>query len=169
MPCIIFIMILNLTLSFMFMIPNHPIYMMIIILLQTIMICLLCGMMINIWWFSYMTFMVMVGGLLILFMYMTNTASNEKFKSKKIKNFIIKMMLLMLFMSMMMKDKLYAYLTTSNWMNLINNTEMEILIMKYYNYPSNTLLFMMMIYLLMTLIMTVKMTDISKGALRQKF
>nr|ALO76433.1 NADH deshydrogenase subunit 6 [Laccoptera ruginosa] len=159
---------INLTLSFMFFMFKHPISLMMIILLQTFSTCMLCGMMINLWWFSYMLFMVMIGGILVLFMYMTNVASNEKFESKKIKNLLMKMTLCTAIILYLLKDNFYFYTQTHNWINLNKNC-MEIIIMKYYNYPSNMIMFLMMIFLLLTMIMTVKVTDTKSGALRQKF
>nr|ATL63087.1 NADH dehydrogenase subunit 6 [Cassida circumdata] len=159
------LLMMNLSLSLMFLMPNHPVMMMMIIIIQAMLICLMCGLLTNMWWFSYLTFMVMVGGMLILFMYMTNTASNEKFKTSKIKKMLIKILISLLMLTLMFKD-INEY--TSNWLN-INNKEMSLVIMKYYNYPSNSILFMVMIFLLVTLIMTVKVTEIYKGALRQKF
>nr|QUB07017.1 NADH dehydrogenase subunit 6 [Cassidinae sp. N35] len=168
MPCMLTLLIMNLTLSIMFMMFKHPVSLMMIILLQTILICLMCGLMANLWWFSYMLFMVMIGGLLILFMYMTNVASNEKFKSSKIKNTLFKIIIMSTMIFYLLKDNFYSYIQTSKWSNF-NNLSTEMIIMKYYSYPSNMILFTIMIFLLMTMIMTVKVTEMKKGALRQKF
>nr|APX40431.1 NADH dehydrogenase subunit 6 [Cassida viridis] len=154
-------------LSIMFMIFYHPISMMMIILLQTIFVCCLCGTMTNLWWFSYMLFMVMAGGLLVLFMYMTNVASNEKFKNLKM-NYIMILLTIMSMFLMINKDNFFNSIKISNWFN-INESSVKIIIMKYYNYPSNMILFLMMVYLLITMIMSVKITDLSKGALRKKY
>nr|APX39714.1 NADH dehydrogenase subunit 6 [Cassida rubiginosa] len=159
-------LMLSMLMSIMFMIFKHPVSMMTMILVQTILICCLCGMMTNTWWFSYMLFMVMIGGLLVLFMYMTNVASNEKFKNMKTKHIIL-MMFMMIFIMFNMENFNF-YIKVSDWLNM-NEYSLNIIIMKYYNYPSNMILFLMMIYLLITMIMTVKITDLTKGALRQKY
>nr|APX39458.1 NADH dehydrogenase subunit 6 [Cassida denticollis] len=159
-------MMMSMMMSIMFMIFKHPVSMMMMILAQTILVCCLCGLMTNIWWFSYMLFMVMIGGLLVLFMYMTNVASNEKFKNMKIKYMIVPT-LVMIF-ALLKTENFSNFIKISDWMNL-NDESFNIIIMKYYNYPSNMILFIMMIYLLMTMIMTVKITDMTKGALRQKY
>nr|APX39241.1 NADH dehydrogenase subunit 6 [Hypocassida subferruginea] len=160
-----FLMTMSMIVSVSFMIMKHPVSMMILILTQTIMVCCLCGMMSNLWWFSYMLFMVMIGGLLVLFMYMTNVASNEKFKTKKMMIFLTPAIVMI--MMIMNKETFLNHSQISNWTNIIELSTKTIL-MKYYNYPSNMILFLMMIFLLVTMIMTVKVTDLSKGALRQK-
>nr|YP_010285485.1 NADH dehydrogenase subunit 6 [Basiprionota bisignata]UKS07054.1 NADH dehydrogenase subunit 6 [Basiprionota bisignata] len=161
------IMTVSMMLSIIFMFMKHPISMMITILLQTLAMAILCGLMSNLFWFSYIIFLVMIGGMLIIFLYMTNVASNEKFNMYKpiMVSLMICSMLLMM-MSMLM-DKFYSYYLTF-LSNNMNNKMMEIIIMKYYNAPFNYMLLLMMTYLLITMIMTVKISNIKEGALRQK-
>nr|AYP72682.1 NADH dehydrogenase subunit 6 [Cassida sp. EMHAU-15090501] len=167
MPCILMMMTMSMIISMMFMIFKHPVSMMIMIMMQTMLVCMMCGLLSNLWWFSYLLFMVMIGGLLVLFMYMTNVASNEKFNTKKMNYFFYLMIICMIFFTIMEND-LTPLMNTSSWFNF-SKINMKYIIMKYYNYPSNNILFMMMIYLLITMIMSVKITDLSKGALRQKY
>nr|AWN56272.1 NADH dehydrogenase subunit 6 [Glena unipennaria] len=74
---------------------NHPMSMGANLILQTIMIVILIGPMNYSFWFSYILFLIMIGGMLILFMYMTSIASNEKFKFS-INLLIIIMMMFMI-------------------------------------------------------------------------
>nr|QUB07043.1 NADH dehydrogenase subunit 6 [Thlaspida biramosa] len=164
MSCIMKILLLSMILSIMFIMFKHPVSMMMIIMIQTLLVCLTCGLMMNLWWFSYMLFMVMVGALLVLFMYMTNVASNEKFK-KKIKFYYIFLASIMILFT---SENYNSMSNCSKWLNF-NEMDMKIILMKFYNYPSNSILVLMMIYLLITMIMSVKITDLSKGALRQKY
>nr|QUB07056.1 NADH dehydrogenase subunit 6 [Aspidomorpha difformis] len=150
-----------LMISTMFMLSTHPVTMSIIILSQTIMICLSSGLFCNNFWFSYMLFLTMISGLMILFMYMTNVASNEKFKKMKMIK-TLSLITIILIMLNVFIDKFFYQ------MNFYYPNNMTLVMMKFYNYPSNNLLFMMMIYLLMTMIMTVKISEIKEGALRQK-
>nr|AYR05280.1 NADH dehydrogenase subunit 6 [Coleoptera sp. ACP-2013] len=147
---------------------SHPISMGSILLIQTMMICFLTGFFNLNFWFSYILFLVMIGGMLILFIYMTSTASNEKFK------FSMNMILLTLSLFMLIT---MFYLFTDNYsisqfstnLNLQFNNKMLIFsLSKFFNYPMNNFILMMMIYLLITLIAIVKITNYKFGPLRQK-
>nr|AXS65538.1 NADH dehydrogenase subunit 6 [Chrysomeloidea sp. 7 KM-2017] len=162
------ILVSLMTTSSLFMLLNHPLSFGLILLIQTFFISILTGMMNLNFWFSYILFLVMVGGMLILFIYMTSVASNEKFK------FSFKMLvftIIMLFVSVVISFLIDQFLSTENlmqsdlgqWMN--KNSSMN----KYMNNPPANLMYFVIIYLLITLIMVVKITDIKQGPLRQKF
>nr|QYB20647.1 NADH dehydrogenase subunit 6 [Cryptotermes domesticus] len=149
--------------SMMFTQMNHPLAMGMMLLLQTTMMCLISGLMHQSFWFQYILFMVFIGGMLVLFIYVTSLASNEMFS--------LSTKMLLMSASMMMVS-----MTTSKWTNhdssdstTYNTTSNEIILMtsKLYNQPSGTLTILMALYLLMTLIVVVKITNVSKGPLRQ--
>nr|YP_009050186.1 NADH dehydrogenase subunit 6 [Megabalanus ajax]AGZ19747.1 NADH dehydrogenase subunit 6 [Megabalanus ajax] len=71
-----FMFILNLIFLFMF----HPLAMIFILILQTILISVIMYIVSQFPWFSYTLILVFLGGMLILFTYMSNIASNEMFK-----------------------------------------------------------------------------------------
>nr|AML26487.1 NADH dehydrogenase subunit 6 [Staphylinidae sp. BMNH 1274658] len=162
----ILIFSLNLILSFMFLIMNHPMTMGFILLIQTITVAIIIGILNLNFWFSYILFMIMVGGLLVLFIYMTSIASNELLKFSS--NTFITLLMLIPFMIMVI-------LTTDNYlifkkMNFMENIFYKnLFLIKFFNYPSFTIILMMMIYLLITLIAIVKITKIEYGPLRQKY
>nr|AHZ89297.1 NADH dehydrogenase subunit 6 [Pararge aegeria aegeria] len=157
---------------FMFFI-NHPISMGLLILLQTLLICLLLGMIINSYWFSYILFLVFLGGLLVLFIYISSIASNEIFKISFTNKFVILTSFLILNMMIFLKNNL-------NWLNFSLNEDMNsflnmflfyynennINLFKLYNEQTYLLMFMMIIYLFITLIAVVKITNIFFGPLR---
>lgn len=157
---------LRILISIIFIIFKHPVSIITIILVQTILICCLCGIITNTWWFSYILFIVIIGGLLVLFIYITNVASNEKFKNIKTKHIIL--ILFIIIFIIFKIENFHYYIKVSDWLN-INEYSLNIIIIKYYNYPSNIILFLVIIYLLITIIITVKITDLTKGALRQKY
>jgi len=70
---------------------KHPLAMGLILLIQTIFICLLRGLLIKSFWFSYILFLIFIGGILVLFIYVTSLASNEIF-SFSIKKFYLKLL-----------------------------------------------------------------------------
>nr|QWB85867.1 NADH dehydrogenase subunit 6 [Ulochaetes vacca] len=166
-------LLISILLSMFFLFMNHPLSFGLILMIQTINISIITGMMNFNFWFSYILFLIMIGGMLILFMYMTSIASNEKFK------YSFKFNILMLTFSIMTL-LLIIYISTNNPMiNLIlNNYETKIFnllinnnltMSKFLNYPSNFTLYLIIMFLLITLIMVVKITNIQYGPLRQKF
>nr|AML26329.1 NADH dehydrogenase subunit 6 [Hydrophilidae sp. BMNH 1274336] len=148
--------------SLMMIFSKHPMSMGMIVLMQVINTALITGLLTNNFWFSYILFMIMVGGMLVLFIYMTSIASNEKFKFSKIMmvNFIMIMSLIMLY-SMLSDSLIYEYSELFNYQTLNLNLN------KYINYPYNIITIMMIMYLLMTLIVVVKISKIKYGPLRQ--
>nr|AXS65988.1 NADH dehydrogenase subunit 6 [Curculionoidea sp. 6 KM-2017] len=160
---------LNLMLSMMFMFMNHPLSMGCILLMQTIMICLMSGYLYMNFWFGYILFLIMIGGMLVMFIYMTSIASNEKFKmpKKMLYMFIISMMMLMIMF--MLTDSFYSNITNMSLTNSIMTKNIKnFSLMKFFNEPGLYLIIFLMIYLLITLIAVVKITGKLKGSLRQK-
>nr|YP_009743911.1 NADH dehydrogenase subunit 6 [Orecta lycidas]QIE12680.1 NADH dehydrogenase subunit 6 [Orecta lycidas] len=152
---------------------NHPLSMGFMILIQTLLTCLLSGMLIKTYWFSYILFLTFLGGLLVLFIYVSSVASNEMFT---ISNKFKKMIMIMIFMIMITQIFYYKNL---NWMNLNNNLEMnnfinmmffnnenKINLNKLYNNYSSMLTMILIIHLFITLIAIVKITNIFYGPLR---
>nr|QRW36407.1 NADH dehydrogenase subunit 6 [Sanfilippodytes adelardi] len=170
------IMNLNLILTLMFLFMNHPMSMGLILMFQSIIITMLSGMFSYSFWFSYILFLIMIGGMLILFMYMTSLASNEKFKFSKSLLIIIPFMLISMFITLMINDPLISsYLQkNSNMLEMINNlniykNENLFSMNMMYNNPNYLITILMINYLLLTLIAAVKITKSNTGPLRQKF
>nr|APX40613.1 NADH dehydrogenase subunit 6 [Chaetocnema paganettii] len=160
------LMILNLIFinSLFLIFMKHPLSCGLILLIQTIEISMITGMLNYNFWYSYILFLIMIGGLLILFIYMTSIASNEKFKFNL--NMLIMMILMLIFTLYM--DNYYQIMTEysnmyNNYINMFNS------FMKYMNFPNFMLTMIMMIYLFITLILVVKITKSKYGPLRQKF
>nr|QRW36251.1 NADH dehydrogenase subunit 6 [Deronectes costipennis] len=170
------IMILNLYLSIIFLFLNHPMSMGLILMTQTICITLMTGFLSYSMWFSYILFLIMIGGMLILFMYMTSLASNEKFKfSSKIFIMIMIMIFMILFMIMLMDfSMINSMFKTSNSIEMINKlitlkNENSYSMYLMYNKPNFMITITMINYLFLTLIAVVKITKFNYGPLRQKF
>nr|AFQ62195.1 NADH dehydrogenase subunit 6 [Hydroporus palustris] len=167
---------LNLILSMIFLFMNHPMSMGLILMIQTILIVLITGLYSYSFWFSYILFLIMIGGMLILFMYMTSLASNEKFKISKniilMMFFLIFMLLIMLIINdqMIMEyiQKNSNLLESINKLIMLKNENLSSLFMLYNN-PNFLINILMINYLLITLIAIVKITKSNTGPLRQKF
>nr|ALO70336.1 NADH deshydrogenase subunit 6 [Atheta sp. 2 EF-2015] len=165
------LLMLNFILSMIFLFLNHPMSMGITLLLQTIIISMITGMLNMNFWFSYILFLIMVGGMLVLFIYMTSIASNEMFKYSNKIMFLSMMIMMFCLLNYFMIDSFLInmnYLYTETFMNYFNDNHYKSLT-KYFNYPSMFMIFFMIIYLFITLIAVVKITKIESGPLRQQF
>nr|APX39650.1 NADH dehydrogenase subunit 6 [Longitarsus lycopi] len=149
---------------------KHPLSCGLILLTQTILTALITGMMSLNFWYSYIIFLIMIGGMLILFIYMTSIASNEKFKFNK--NYILLYLMFIITLSLMLLIDPYYLNLFNNIIDMKNsllNINKQLSMMKYFNYPNYFIMMMMIIYLFITLIAIVKITKFNYGALRQKF
>nr|QWA14865.1 NADH dehydrogenase subunit 6 [Anthomyia illocata] len=160
--------------NFIFMNMKHPLAMGLTLLIQTTLVSLMTGLMTKTFWFSYILFLVFLGGMLVLFIYVTSLASNEMFsfsiKLMSISFFIFFINIIMLYF--MDKNILLQYSNLEN--NSISNMnsymmENSLSLNKLYNYPTNLLTILLMNYLLITLIAIVKITNLFKGPLRPMF
>nr|YP_009967195.1 NADH dehydrogenase subunit 6 [Zeuzera multistrigata]APO08613.1 NADH dehydrogenase subunit 6 [Zeuzera multistrigata] len=153
---------------------NHPLSMGLMLLTQTLITCLISGMLMKTYWFSYILFLTFLGGLLVLFIYVSSIASNELFKiSPTMKSLIFLFWTSLLILSILIMNNM-------NWMNLSINSDMtkiydifmffnnenNINLTKLYNNQTYFLMLIMMIYLFITLVAIVKITNIFYGPLR---
>nr|YP_009860231.1 NADH dehydrogenase subunit 6 [Neoplocaederus obesus]QKW88548.1 NADH dehydrogenase subunit 6 [Neoplocaederus obesus] len=161
---------LIITFSTLFMFLSHPLSFGLILLLQTISVSLITGMMNYNYWFSYILFLVMVGGMLILFIYMTSVASNEKFKFS-FKILVVSLIFAIFSISLTLIDLFFSnyFLSTFDLTSQSIYSKNELSMTKFLNWPSSSVLALMITYLLITLIMVVKITNVQYGPLRQKF
>jgi NADH-ubiquinone oxidoreductase chain 6 len=65
--------------SFVFISLTHPITIGLILIGHTVIIGVVTGIISSNFWFSYILFLVFLGGVLVLFIYITRLAANEKF------------------------------------------------------------------------------------------
>nr|URH16979.1 NADH dehydrogenase subunit 6 [Amitermes beaumonti] len=148
--------------SLMFTQMKHPMAMGLMLLIQTTMVCLISGTMYSSFWFSYILFMIMIGGMLVLFMYMTSLASNEMFSPSN-KMLMATLTLLPILMYMMPTVTNNKEMSTHNTM-----TENEILTTTtvMYNQMMGTMTTLLVLYMLLTLIVVVNIINVSSGPLR---
>lgn len=105
----------------------------------------------------------------MLFIYITRVASNEKFLySNKLAIIIITAITTIL--TIQFFDSIFSYQISTNTDITTTNahTEFQLSLRKYINLPSNWIIISIIIYLLVTLIAVVKITNITYGPLRQK-
>nr|YP_010506495.1 NADH dehydrogenase subunit 6 [Syritta pipiens]QUE27790.1 NADH dehydrogenase subunit 6 [Syritta pipiens]UXF58187.1 NADH dehydrogenase subunit 6 [Syritta pipiens] len=163
---------MTLIFSFIFLQMNHPITMGLLLLIQTVLICCITGLMTKSFWFSYILFLIFVGGMLVLFIYMTSLASNEMFSiSMKMTTISIITFIMLFFIILFMDKMIMMFNSMNNEMNSIINLnsyiqENTLNLNKLYNYPNNMITILLINYLLITLIATVKITKLFHGPLR---
>nr|YP_009142413.1 NADH dehydrogenase subunit 6 [Trilophidia annulata]AKH04356.1 NADH dehydrogenase subunit 6 [Trilophidia annulata]QOL00787.1 NADH dehydrogenase subunit 6 [Trilophidia annulata] len=151
---------------------NHPMSMMMMIIAQTIMIGMMTGMMMESFWLSYILFITFLGGMLVLFIYITSIASNEMFKLKSININLTMITIMILMMIMYMTDKVMLMEMFKNSETTIlkmkmNFQEMTMSLTKLYNNPTVIITMTMMIYLFIALLAVVKITNINQGPIRK--
>nr|YP_010385110.1 NADH dehydrogenase subunit 6 [Cordulegaster boltonii]UPL65120.1 NADH dehydrogenase subunit 6 [Cordulegaster boltonii] len=149
---------------------NHPMNMGILLLLQTMIMCLLTGSFSQNTWFSYVLFLVFLGGMLVLFIYMTSIASNELFQSSNY-IFIIMISTTILFLTIFIYFFLDNYISLNNTnesLSLLNMFKMneKYLLANLYNMPNSIMTIFMVLYLFLTLIVVVIITKSYRGPLR---
>nr|YP_010263730.1 NADH dehydrogenase subunit 6 [Oyamia seminigra]UIX54785.1 NADH dehydrogenase subunit 6 [Oyamia seminigra] len=151
---------------------SHPLAMGLMLLLQTLIVCLITGTLTQSFWFSYILFLVFLGGLLVLFIYVTSLASNEMFTLSTTTLLICTMAFSIVSVIMIMTDSyLINHLTESIDNQNLSMTwlqENSISLMKLYNHPTSMITLMLVLYLFLTLIAVVKITKIFHGPLRSK-
>nr|YP_010626048.1 NADH dehydrogenase subunit 6 [Inocellia digitiformis]WBK02846.1 NADH dehydrogenase subunit 6 [Inocellia digitiformis] len=142
---------------------KHPLIMGFLLIIQTLLISLITGFINNMFWFSYILFIIMIGGMMILFIYMTSLASNEKYQFSSSFFFLNISMLMIFIMMLIFLDPSYF-----NLINMNNEMNISFNLNKLYNLNSKNITLISIIYLLFTLITVIKITNKNLGPLRQK-
>lgn len=152
----------------------HPLAIGIVLLFQTLIICLLAGLIAQRYWFSYVLFLVFLGGLLVLFIYVTRLASNEIFSlsTKMILTFsapLILAILIILFIDLLPTIINYfnSDLTPISGSSPYQE-ETSLTLIKLYNEYTSLITLILVIYLFLTLLAVVNVTNIFNGPLREK-
>nr|YP_010946489.1 NADH dehydrogenase subunit 6 [Cyrtonotula maculosa]WGO57207.1 NADH dehydrogenase subunit 6 [Cyrtonotula maculosa] len=159
------LIIISMMLSIMFTQMNHPLAMGLILLIQTMLISMITGLLTQSFWFSYILFLIFLGGMLVLFIYVTSLASNEMFLlSTKLTISSLIMALLLIFI---LKSFFPSLINQETLNFLVMNNMTSIPLMKLYNNPTSMITILLATYLFLTLIAVVKITNIFKGPLRQ--
>nr|APX40015.1 NADH dehydrogenase subunit 6 [Lachnaia pubescens] len=155
--------------SITFCLMKHPLTSGLTLLIQTVLIAMISGTMNLDFWFSYIVFLIMIGGMLVLFIYMTSVASNEKFKFSLPMTIFITSGTVASASTILIDSALNLYSLRPIEMSPDKIKISAFLLNKYLNYPHSMIYLLMVTYLLITLIAVVKITIKTKSTLRQKF
>nr|UAM92186.1 NADH dehydrogenase subunit 6 [Geosesarma faustum] len=157
------------TFSILFTQLSHPLAMGLTLLIQTILISITMGLSIYSFWFSYILFLIFLGGMLVLFIYVASLASNESFFFS---NSLLFLFLIMFFIS-------FIFLFMDPFL-LLNSSSLQISSFKLlmstsfiinwiYNISSMIFTIFIISYLLLMLIVVVKIINLFKGPLRLSY
>nr|YP_011036651.1 NADH dehydrogenase subunit 6 [Xestocephalus ishidae]WRK21255.1 NADH dehydrogenase subunit 6 [Xestocephalus ishidae] len=142
---------------------KSPMSMGMLLVLQSMILTMIMNKTCTSSWFTLMTFLMMIGGMMIIILYMTSITSNEKFKLNILMSITLLMMLIM-------SDELMIELQINENQEMIYMLNMEkFSMMKIYNKNSMKLSLMMILYLLLTMISVSKIIKHNKGPLRSKY
>nr|YP_010625178.1 NADH dehydrogenase subunit 6 [Limatus durhamii]WBG72618.1 NADH dehydrogenase subunit 6 [Limatus durhamii] len=167
----LFFFFLCLIISFIFTQMKHPLAMGLTLLIQTSLISLIMGMFTQTFWFSYILFLIFIGGMLILFIYVTSLSSNEMFSFSIKLSILFSFFIILNMLVIMFIDKSYfeSFIFNNEMFSLMNFSFMHeniISLNKMYNFPTNLITILLINYLFLTLLMTVKITKKNYGPLR---
>nr|QCO91569.1 NADH dehydrogenase subunit 6 [Homarus gammarus] len=152
----------------------HPLSMGLTLLIQTVMISLAAGLNNNSFWFSYILFLIFLGAMLVLFIYVASLASNEPFKFSATALMVISSFSLFLTAFMMLKDPLYVTPDISIISSTISSDMFSLdatstLVSTIYSPPTMSFTLFMVLYLLLTLIVIVKIVNLYSSPLRLSY
>nr|YP_010555005.1 NADH dehydrogenase subunit 6 [Phthiridium szechuanum]UYP50985.1 NADH dehydrogenase subunit 6 [Phthiridium szechuanum] len=162
-----YLLLMLFSFNYIFLIIKHPLSMSLILMIQTLIISMLSNLMSMNSWFSYILFLIFVGALLILFIYITSLTSNKLFNFSY-KMLIIPMILFLMFMQLNKNLFMWNFINSDmlkieKYNYMLNYYELIML----FNFPSNMMILMIMLYLLFTLISIIKITKFNKGPMRK--
>nr|YP_010270184.1 NADH dehydrogenase subunit 6 [Potamometra tibetensis]UJY96962.1 NADH dehydrogenase subunit 6 [Potamometra tibetensis] len=151
------------TMSTSMIMMKHPLSMGFSIIMLTMLTAIMMNMMIKYSWYSYILVLVMLGGMLVLFMYMASIASNEimKFSMK-----ILLLMMAMFIMSNLLINFEMETMTPSNMHFIENQNNMSM--MKLFNSKTSIITILLATYLLITMIYVIFITNMFEGPMRKK-
>nr|AVE15530.1 NADH dehydrogenase subunit 6 [Phyllothelys sp. 1 JZ-2017]AVE15657.1 NADH dehydrogenase subunit 6 [Phyllothelys sp. 2 JZ-2017] len=158
---------LSTTLSFTFLFLEHPLTLGLILFIQSICMCMISGLMFKSFWFSYIMLLIYLGGILILFMYVTSLIPNQLF-SYSTPTFLLIIffpidLTLLIIENLEFHTSLYENMENSSFLNIPTSY----FLLKMYNKPINMITILIATYLFLTLIAVVKIVNIHKGPLRK--
>nr|QEP09180.1 NADH dehydrogenase subunit 6 [Aphaena discolor nigrotibiata] len=148
---------------------KHPMTMGSMMIIQTTLMCLNQSSIMKSPWYLYIMFLTMVGGLMIMFMYMSSIASNEKFKPS-MKLLMIWMMTLMMTISIYKIDSTKETIFKMNEMKYMM-TEMaeEKSTSKFFSMFKMNITITMMMILIITMISVTNIASTFEGPLKKTY
>uniref|UniRef100_A0AAU6PC27 NADH dehydrogenase subunit 6 n=1 Tax=Laticorona longa TaxID=3133674 RepID=A0AAU6PC27_9HEMI len=141
---------------------TNPISMGLLLTFYSFLISFFIGSIMLTSWFCIIIILVMVGGLLIIFMYISSISSNEKFKFNLFLFYLFFMVSFFYLDEMFFENQTLDVSGMGSEIDLLESFSM----VKLYNNSCNMLTFFMIIYLIFTMIVVSFVVKHHKGPLR---
>nr|YP_009092517.1 NADH dehydrogenase subunit 6 [Lepas australis]AIQ85057.1 NADH dehydrogenase subunit 6 [Lepas australis] len=155
------LLVLMFILNFSFVFMFHPLAMIMVLIAQSVVVSITLFSISHFPWFSYTLILVFLGGMLILFTYMANIASNEKFTP----NF--KVLILISSLSIFtLPIELPSLKLPQETKNLTQEQFTGLLVLKPFDSIILPLIMLMAGIILLTLLGVVKISKMNSGPLR---
>nr|AKM70011.1 NADH dehydrogenase subunit 6 [Phyllaphis fagi] len=159
-----FIMFINLTISLTLTMMKSPLTSNLVILTQSITLTLMLNLINKSSWISFMLFILYVGGLMIIFLYISSIAFNEINFIKNYKNLIYKIIILL-----MMFFIIKSFIIMENFkFNNLMNFEDNFYLINMFIMPNNLMIYFILFILFFMLISIIWLLKNNKGPIRQK-
>nr|AXI98555.1 NADH dehydrogenase subunit 6 [Pseudoniphargus cupicola] len=156
---------LSLVVSVMFLLTIAPLFMSLLIILQTITLAIIINMITMTSWFSFMLVMIYLSGMMVIFIYVSSMASNELFFPN---NYLLAPLFIIFAITTALVSN-YMLGSPSDYTNELNLILTKITIfktMKMYSKPLFIMTILLILYLLLAMIMVSKNSSFSYGPLR---
>lgn len=148
----------------------HPLSIGLTLFIQTLIICITSGFSNNSFWFSYILFLIFLGGILVLFIYVASLASNEIFGVSFVTLLSLTFVILIICLISFFIDPL---LTTSKFrirrssiLFTYKFRNAPLITRTIYNFSSIIFTLFIISYLLLTLFAVVKIINVHSRPLR---
>ena len=135
----------------------HPISLAGVVIMQALLICSLGFFIYSTAWYSFIVFLIFLGGVIVIFLYVTRLASNENF-APQWKSFILLITLTIFF------SPILLFRAQEN--NLKTQINPSIIVSKIYSFQLAPIIVVSIIFLLFTLIVVAEIVKLTKTPLR---
>nr|YP_011014846.1 NADH dehydrogenase subunit 6 [Epyhemisphaerius bistriatus]WQB38527.1 NADH dehydrogenase subunit 6 [Epyhemisphaerius bistriatus] len=146
---------------------KHPISLGSMLMMQTILVSIYMSKWSKSSWFSYILFITIIGGMMVMFMYMASIASNEKFKPKYFSMYTASIMTIYMITSVMLETLETLEKKNEMKMMLMELEEMKTM-SKFFNLNKMNVTIAMMTILLLTMVSVTTISSTFEGPLKKK-
>lgn len=157
-------------LTLIFFVVWNPLTLGLILLIQTLSLRIFIGTITNSFWFLYLLILVFIGGILVLFIYVTSIFPNEKFSFNQKLLLSILIFIFTLLTSFIILNNYFIINLNLNNIESILNIKINFNIIntrKIFNSYNNLLLIFLVNYLFYCIIIVIKITNFFIGPLRK--
>nr|YP_007025109.1 NADH dehydrogenase subunit 6 [Gorpis annulatus]AEI53352.1 NADH dehydrogenase subunit 6 [Gorpis annulatus] len=164
----LYMLLMCMMLILMLPLMKHPLSMGFLLILQTVLVAMITGLINNnMFMMSYILFIIMLSGALVLFIYMASVASNEKFKTSIKMLFMIMSVFIFMLLIYYKNDEVLMNSHSYNFYNPMIEYNQNMLLNSLYNNQAMYLTMMAVLYLLFTMISVTYIVNIFDGPMRK--